>query len=267
MLSIGYNLFNIGHCIFLLLFVSILKKKSPSYLSCCCHAVYLWTDISQPTVFWSRYSLVAVVDHVRCWSCSECSRGTKQLLVDMLWRLLLLCATDCRPIWVLTGCSHIYCQSCSKCSRRYTCRLSLAQMCSRVCCCLCDLKNWVVCSLASHSCWSVSTSLISLFHLTYWAPYQATKMLSSLQQQSNWKLMVIEKLKRLEWTHTHWHQLWQLFIILTAFHTEKKSSHLTISYWKKNHPIHPPLSHSPSHSFPHNHHCLHCGWVFTRLWR
>ena len=54
---------------------------------------------------------------------------------------------------------------------------------------------------------------------------------------------------------------WQHFIL------KKKSSHLTISYWKKNHPIHPPLSHSPSHSFPHNHHCLHCGWVFTRLWR
>ena len=47
-----------------------------------------------------------------CWSSPECSRGTKQLLVDMLWRLLPLCATDCRPIW----CSHIYCRSYSKCS-------------------------------------------------------------------------------------------------------------------------------------------------------
>ena len=102
MLFIGYNLFNIGHCIFFLLFVSILKKKSPSYLSCCCHAVYLRTDISQLTVFWSRFLLAAVVDHVRCWSCSECSRGTKQLMVDMLWRLLLLCATDCCPIRVFS---------------------------------------------------------------------------------------------------------------------------------------------------------------------
>ena len=124
-------------------------------LSCCLPLDgHLATDSSYPNSYW--------LNHIQCWSGPECSRGTKQLLVDMLWRLLLLCATDCRLIWVLTGCSHIYCQSHSKCSRCYTCWLSLAQMCSRVCCCLCDLKNWVVCSLASQSCWSVSTSHISL---------------------------------------------------------------------------------------------------------
>ena len=63
-------------------------------------------------LFRSKFLLVAVVNQVRSWSGPECSRGTKQLLVDMLWRLLLLCATDdCRLIQVLTGCSHIYCRS------------------------------------------------------------------------------------------------------------------------------------------------------------
>ena len=56
---------------------------------------------------------------------------------------------------------------------------------------------------------------------------------------------------------------WQHFI------WKKKSSHFTISYWKKNHLIHPTFAHHLTHSLATivHHHCLHCGWVFTRLWQ
>ena len=55
---------------------------------------------------------------------------------------------------------------------------------------------------------------------------------------------------------------WQQFI-------QKKYSHFIISHWKKS--LHSPhyLTYHLTHclTITIRHHCLHCGWVFTRLWR
>ena len=111
---------------------------------------------------------IQILTGCSCWPCTMLIRSwmfqryetvAGRYVMETLTALCYWLSSDSS---FLTGCSHIYCQSRLKCSRRYTCWLLLAQMCSGVCCCLCDLKNWVVCSLASQSCWSVSTSHISL---------------------------------------------------------------------------------------------------------
>ena len=68
-LFIGHNLLTIGHCTFFTpLCKHIEKKKSPSYLSRCCGAVYLWMDISQ-LLIWTP---AGCCHHICCWSCPEC---------------------------------------------------------------------------------------------------------------------------------------------------------------------------------------------------
>ena len=138
-----------------------------------------------------EFSLAAVLITYDADPVLNCSRGTKQLLVDVFWRLLLLCATDCLLIWVLTGCSphHIYCWSCPKCSRSTLCLLIVTCLLESV------LPLWSEELSCVLSCFpklliSVLTSHNPLFlSLT---PDKVIKMLSTSQQQSNWKLMTIE---------------------------------------------------------------------------
>ena len=67
MLSIGHYVMNIGYCmLFTLVFVSILKNKSPSSLSHCCCAVYFWMEILQLTLIHAVWFLNDCSCHIWC---------------------------------------------------------------------------------------------------------------------------------------------------------------------------------------------------------
>ena len=162
---------------------TLCKHIEKHHTTCYCHTVYLWMDIlhlsSDLNCRWLQSSIKS--DPVRKfqWFDSWFVLGeTMDASCNCPVRCLLAPVTpyDADPV-----------QNVPEVQER--------QMCSGDCCCICDLKNWVVCSLASQSCWSVSTSHISLSEsswVTCRAPDQVAKMLSSSQQQSNWKLMVIQ---------------------------------------------------------------------------
>lgn len=138
---------------------------------------------TNPNSHWLQSSITYDADPVL-----NCSRGPKQLLVNVFWRLLLLCATDCLPNrvlahWLQSSLHHMYCWSCLKCSRG-TLHLLV------VTCLLKSVAAFVIWRTAL-SCFpklliSVSTSHNSLF-LSHHESYltRVTKVLSSSQQQSN----------------------------------------------------------------------------------